>query len=81
MRSALTEGPCSLPEPTLTSLPKWVAAARAVSGTAFILLFTHSGPSFLEVFQSEGSHRRNEIMHSQGLAMLRERRLYKHSRD
>lgn len=79
--SALTEGPCSLPEQTLISLSKWVAAAGAVSGAAFTLLFTHSGPSFLVVFQSEGSQRRNEIMHSEGLAILRERRLYKHSSD
>lgn len=75
--SALTEGPCSLPEQTLIRLPKWVAAAWAVSSIAFTLLFTHSGPSFLVVFQGGGSQRRNEIMHNKGLAILRERRLYK----
>lgn len=79
--SALTEGPCSLPEQTLSSLPKWVAAAWAVPSTAFTLLFAHSGPSFLVAFQSEGSQRRNEIMCSEGLAIPRERRFYTHSSD
>lgn len=65
MCSALTEGPCSLPARTLICLPKWVAAAWAVSGTALTLLFTHSGPSFLVVFQGGGSQRRNDIMCSE----------------
>lgn len=54
MCSALTEGPCSLPEQTLICLPKWVAAAWAVSGSALTLLFTHSGPGFLVVSQRGG---------------------------
>lgn len=80
MCSALTEGPCHLPKQTL-GLTKWVAAAWAVSGTALPPLFTHCGPSFLVVFQGGGSQRRNEVMHNEGLEILRERRLYKCSCD
>ena len=76
MCSTLTEGPCSPLEQTLICLPKWVAAAWAVSSSALTLLFTHSGPSLLVVFQGAGSQRRNEITPSEGLEILRERRLY-----
>lgn len=72
MCSTLTEGPCSPPEQTLICLPKWVAAAWAVSSSALTLLFTHSGPSLFVVFQGGGSQRRNEIMPSEGLEILRE---------
>lgn len=75
--STLTEGPHSPPEWTRICLPTCVAAAWPVSGSAFTLLFTHSGPSFVVVFQGGGSQRSNEIMPSEGLEILRERRLYK----
>lgn len=67
---------------TLICLPKWVAAAAwAVSGAALTLPFTHSGPSLLVAFQGGGSQRRHDVMHSEALEILGERRLYKRGCD